>query len=208
MSTRQPQARRATIDDLSKLTPLWRAEGLATHDLEKRFKEFQVIEGADGDVLGAVGLQISSQEGRLHSETFAHPEDSDALRQQLWERVQMVANNHGIIRLWTQLESPFWHHVGFTTASGDLMVRLPGVFASDHHRPWSFYQLRSETAPAVLLDREFAVFREAEKERTEKIFRQARVLKMIAVTLAVVVLSFVIIWAFFFVRLQRQRRRR
>ena len=198
--------RRATIDDLSKLTPLWRAEGLPAHDLEKRFKEFQVIEGPDGDIFGIIGLQISGQEGRLHSETFAHPEDGDALREKLWERVQMIANNHGIIRLWTQLESPFWHHVGFTGASGDLMVRLPGVFVGDHHRPWLFYQLRSENAPMVSLDKEFAVFREAEKERTEKIFRQARALKMIAAALAVVVLCLVIFFAFFFVRLQRRRR--
>ena len=206
MSTSQPQARRATIDDLSKLTPLWRAEGLAAHELEKRFKEFQLIEGPDGDILGTIGLQISGQEGRLHSETFAHPEDGDALRQRLWERVQMIANNHGIIRLWTQLESPFWHHAGFTGASGDLMVRLPAVFAADHHRPWSFYQLRSENAPMVSLDKEFAMFREAEKERTEKMFRQARVLKMIAAALAVVVLCLVIFWAFSFFRLQRLRR--
>ena len=197
--------RRATIDDLSKLTPLWRAEGLAAHDLEKRFKEFQLIEGPDGEVLGTIGLQISGQEGRLHSETFAHPEDGDALRQQLWERVQMIANNHGIIRLWTQLESPFWHHVGFTGASGDLMVRLPGVFAGDQ-RPWAFYQLRSETASAVSLDKEFAMFREAERERTEKIFRQARVLKMIAAVLAVAVLGLVIFWAISFFQLQRRRR--
>jgi hypothetical protein len=205
MSTSQPQARRATIDDLSKLTPLWRAEGLATHDLEKRFKEFQLIEGPDGEILGTIGLQISGHEGRLHSETFAHPEDGDALRQRLWDRVQMIANNHGIIRLWTQLESPFWHHVGFTGASGDLMVRLPAVFAGDQ-RPWAFYQLRSETASVVSLDKEFAMFREAERERTEKIFRQARVLKMIAAVLAVAVLGLVIFWAISFFQLQRRRR--
>jgi len=206
MSTSQPQARRATIDDLSKLTPLWRAEGLAAHELEKRFKEFQLLEGPEGEVLGTIGLQISGHEGRLHSETFAHPEDGDALRQLLWERVQMIANNHGIIRLWTQLESPFWHHVGFTGASGDLMVRLPSVFAGDHRRAWLFYQLRSETSPVVSLDKEFAMFREAERERTEKIFRQARVLKMIAAVLAVAVLGLVIFWAISFFQLQRRRR--
>ena len=58
----------------------------------------------------------------------------------------------------------------------------------------------------VSLDKEFAMFREAEKERTEKMFRQARVLKMIAATLAVVVLGLVIFWAFSFFRLQRLRR--
>ena len=206
MSTSQPQARRATIDDLSKLTPLWRAEGLAAHDLEKRFKEFQLIEGPDGEVLGTIGLQVSGQEGRLHSETFAHPEDGDALRQRLWDRVQMIANNHGIIRLWTQLESPFWHHVGFTAASGDLMVRLPANFAGDQRRPWSFYQLRSETAAVVSLDKEFAMFREAERERTEKIFRQAKVLKVIAAMLVLAVAVLGLVWAFSFFRFQRRRR--
>jgi hypothetical protein len=197
--------RRATIDDLTKLSPLWRAEGLPAHDLEKRFKEFQLIEGPGGEILGTIGLQISGQEGRLHSETFAHPEEGDDLRQQLWERVQTIATNHGIIRLWTQLESPFWHHVGFTGASGDLMVRFPAVFAGDQ-RPWSFYQLRSETASMVSLDKEFAMFREAEREKTEQLFRQARVLKMIAAVLAVAVLGLVIFWAISFFQLQRRRR--
>ena len=199
------QARRATIDDLSKLTALWRAEGLHAHDLEKRFKEFQLIEGAGGEVAGAIGLQISGHDGRLHSETFAHPEDSDTLRQQLWERVQMIANNHGLNRIWTQFESPFWHHVGFNAASSELTGRLPGLFAGEQ-RPWFFYQLRSETAPVVSIDKEFAMFREAERERTEKIFRQARVLKMIAAVLAVGVLGLVIFWAISFFQLQRRRR--
>ena len=198
-------ARRATIDDLSKLTALWRAEGLHEHDLEKRFKEFQLIEGVGGEVAGAIGLQISGHDGRLHSETFAHPEESDSLRQQLWERVQMIANNHGLNRIWTQLESPFWHHVGFNAASSELTARLPGLFVGEH-RPWFFYQLRSETAPVVSIDKEFAMFRETERERTEKIFRQARVLKMIAAVLAVGVLGLVIFWAISFFQLQRRRR--
>jgi len=204
MST-QPQVRRATIDDLAKLGPLWRAEGLPAHELEKRFKEFQLVEGPGGEVLGAIGLQIGGQEGRLHSETFAHPEHADELRPRLWERVQMIANNHGLVRVWTQLESPFWHHLGFNTASSELAAHLPGNFVGDQ-RPWTFYQLRAEGAAAISLDKEFAMFREAERERTEKIFRQARVLKMIAVLLAVAVLGLVIVWAIYFFVLQRRRR--
>jgi N-acetylglutamate synthase-like GNAT family acetyltransferase len=199
------QARRATIDDLSKLTALWRAEGLHAQDLEKRFKEFQLIEGEGGKILGAIALQTSGHDGRLHSETFAHPEEGDALRQQLWERVQMIANNHGLNRIWTQLESPFWHHIGFNHASSELTARLPGLFAGEQ-RPWLFYQLRAEGAAAISLDKEFAMFREAERERTEKIFRQARVLKMIAAVLAVAVLGLVIFWAISFFQLQRRRR--
>ena len=204
MST-QPQVRRATIDDLAKLAPLWRAEGLQAHDLEKRFKEFQLVEGPGGEVLGAVGLQIGGQEGRLHSEAFAHPEHADELRPKLWERVQMIANNHGLLRVWTQLESPFWHHIGFNTASGDLAARLPSAFVGDQ-RPWTFYLLRAEGAAVVSLDKEFAMFREAERERTEKIFRQAKVLKLIAALIAVAVLGLVIFWAVMFFNLQRKRR--
>src|SRR5687767_6620537 len=70
MSTPQLQVRRATIDDLPKLAPLWREENLDVNDLEKRFKEFQVVEGPGGEIIGALGLQIAGQEGRLHSEVF------------------------------------------------------------------------------------------------------------------------------------------
>jgi N-acetylglutamate synthase-like GNAT family acetyltransferase len=202
----QPQVRRATIDDLPKLVPLWRAEGLPADDLEKRFKEFQVLEGPGGQVLGGVGLQISGQEGRLHSEAFAHPEHADELRPKLWERVRLISNNHGLVRLWTQLESPFWHQTGFNAASTELIARLPSAFVGDPHRSWTFYQLRGEGAATVSLDKEFAMFREAERERTEKIFRQARVLKLIAALLAVAVLGLVIFWAVMFFNLQRKRR--
>jgi hypothetical protein len=194
MSSPQSQVRRATIDDLSKLAPLWRAEGLASQDLEKRFKEFQIIE-AEGEI------QIGGQEGRLHSEVYAYPEQADVLRAQLWERVQTVATNHGLIRLWTQFEAPFWRTAGFTPASGELAARLPGSFI-ENDRPWAFVQLRSEAASTVSLDKEFAMFKEAERERTERMFRQARVLKMIAVVVAVAVLCLVILWAFYFVRLR------
>ena len=98
MSTPQLQVRRATIDDLPKLAPLWREENLDVNDLEKRFKEFQIVEGPSGEVVGAVGLQVAGQEGRLHSEVFARPEQADLAREKLWERAQILVNNHGLLR--------------------------------------------------------------------------------------------------------------
>src|SRR5688572_8151548 len=98
MSTPQLQVRRATIDDLPKLAALWRDENLDVADLEKRFKEFQVVEGPGGEILGALGLQISGQEGRLHSEVFSLPEQADIVREKLWERAQILVNNHGLVR--------------------------------------------------------------------------------------------------------------
>ena len=201
MSTPELQVRRATIDDLAKLAPLWRAEGLPSQDLEKRFKEFQILAGPDGEIAGAIGLQIGGQEGRLHSEVFAQPEQADALRAQLWERLQIVANNHGLLRLWTQFDTPYWRSAGFTPASAEFAARLPANFVVSD-RPWSFVQLRAEAASTVSLDKEFAMFKEAERERTERMFRQARVLKMVAAVVAIGVLCLVILWAFYFMRLR------
>src|SRR5689334_7905888 len=117
MTTQNPQVRRATIEDLPKLVALWQAEGLPVQTMEKRFKEFQVIAGTDDAILGVVGLEIAGLEGRLHSEAFAHPEQADDLRALFWERFQVLAQNHGLVRVWTQFATPFWTHSGFQVAS-------------------------------------------------------------------------------------------
>ena len=71
MTAQNLQVRRATIEDLPKLAALWTAEGLPVGNLEKRFKEFQLVQTEDGaEVLGAVGLQLVGNEGRLHSEAL------------------------------------------------------------------------------------------------------------------------------------------
>jgi N-acetylglutamate synthase-like GNAT family acetyltransferase len=206
MSTPQLQVRRATIDDLPKLAPLWRAENLPVEDLEKRFKEFQVAESQGGEVFGAIGLQIAGHEARVHSEVFTHPEHADALREKLWERVKVLANNHGLVRVWTQLAVPFWHQNGFAAVPAEALGKLPPAFLGDS-RPWLLVQLRPEPSSAISLDKEFAMFREAERERTERMFRQARVLKMIAAAFAVAVLFLVLFWAISFFRLQNKMRR-
>src|SRR5947207_14554276 len=102
VSTQALQVRRATVDDIPKLNTLWRQENLPCQDLEGRFKEFQVIENGSGGIAGAVGLQVSGQEGRLHSEVFEDFGQADTLRRSLWERVRTVAQNHGLVRVWTQ----------------------------------------------------------------------------------------------------------
>lgn len=186
MTTPNPQVRRATIEDLPKLVALWQDENLATPDLEKRFKEFQLVEGANGEVLAAIGLQVAGPEARLHSEVFAYHEQADELRELLWKRTQVVAKNHGLVRLWTQFATPFWNHSGFKYAPGDTLAKLPPAFGSDPH-PWQFLQLKEDSAAPVSVDKEFAMFREMEKERTDKILRQARMLKVFAVLVVLVV---------------------
>ena len=145
MTMQQPQVRRATIEDLPKLVALWQAEGLPVHDLEKRFKEFQVVEGERSAILGAIALEITGHDGRLHSEAFAHPEQADDLRAFFGERFQVVGQNHGLVRVWTQFNSPFWTHSGFQVAPAETLEKLPAAFSGDPH-PWRVLLLRPEPA--------------------------------------------------------------
>lgn len=152
-------------------------------------------------VLGAVGLRIAGHEGQLHSEVFAHAEQADALREKFWERAQILAANFGLVRLWTQFATPFWNQSGFQYASTENLTKLPESFAGDPH-PWKFLQLRPESAAPVSVDKEFAMFKQVEKERTEQLFRQARLLKIIAVVVAVAVFVLVGVWAYVFFKMQ------
>ena len=192
------QVRRATVEDLPQLTTLWQQENLPAAELETRFKEFQVVQGAGGEVLGTIGLQVSGNQGRLHSEALLHPEQSDAFRQKLWDRIALVAQNFGLVRVWIESSAPFWQHtVGFAPAGAEALAKLPPEFGNAPHG-WSVLQLKEEGAGALSIDKEFALFREAERERTEKIFRQARVLKMLAAVIAVAVFGLVVVWAVLF----------
>jgi len=203
MSTPALQVRRANIEDLPILLPLWQKENLPAKDLEGRFKEFQVVENGNGGIAGAIGLQVSGHEGRLHSEAFEDFGQADRLRGVLWERVRTVAQNHGLVRVWSQFTSPWWRAIGFDQASNELLTKLPQNFGSDR-APWLCVKLRDEVPAAVSLDKEFALFRETEREETQKVMRKARVLKVVAGVVATVVLILVVVWAIIFIRMRNQ----
>ncbi len=190
------EVRRATVEDVPKLVELWKAEQLPWPELEKRFKEFQVAVSPDGDILGALGLQIAGPEGQLHGEAFLHEEQADALRDKLWERMRNLAGNHGLVRLWTPLAAPFWHTNGLATPDKETIPRRPAAFG-DAKLPWRVVQLREETATAVSLDKEFALFQESEKRDVQRLFHQAKVMKGIALVVAMLVVLLVLVWAFF-----------
>src|SRR5207244_2965542 len=92
--------RRATLDDLEKLRNLWKIRKFDILELEKRFTEFQVACDAKGELAGSIGLQILNQQGKIHSAVFKNIEDEEILTPILWERLQAVAKNHGLFRLW------------------------------------------------------------------------------------------------------------
>src|SRR5690242_12734924 len=95
MDSSNYRVRRATLDDLPHLASLWQTMHFRTEELGKRVTEFQVAEGGDGKLLGAVALQIAERQGRVHSEGFSDFTVADQIRPLLWDRVQSVARNHG-----------------------------------------------------------------------------------------------------------------
>lgn len=191
MTLPTPQVRRATIEDLSKLVPLWTEHNLPSTQLEKRFKEFQLVDDGSGNIIGAIGVVVAGPEAVVHSEVFVDPAQADEMRTLLWERIQSVVKNHGVARLWTQLISPFWPERGFQEASLELAAQRPAIFAGTS-QVWLYLQLRDPVSIAANVDKEFALFKEAERETTERLFRRAKVLKMIAGVIALAVFLLVV----------------
>jgi N-acetylglutamate synthase-like GNAT family acetyltransferase len=197
------QVRRATVDDLPRLKELWLGAQLSPDDLEKTFTEFQVAENSQGEVVAAIALQKSGADGKLHSETFADFALSDTLRPLLWERVQRLARNHLLFRIWTEETAPFWKKdAGFSTPSRDLLNQLPAPFGAAHDG-WLALRLRDESADPNLLDAQFAIFRESERVHREKLLQRAELLKMAGTGIAVLLFLFALAVLVWFIRHRR-----
>lgn len=151
--------------------------GLPADKMEKRLTEFQVIESGDGQLAGAIGLQVIRQHGLLHSEAYTDFSVADEARQLFWERLQVIASHHGVFRLWTQELSPFWSNCGFRIVITESLVQLPDEWKRFEGK-WYTLQLKNEAALATL-EKELTVFRKAEKQRTTQTRDQARTLTTI-----------------------------
>jgi len=175
------QVRRATLDDIGALKALWQTMHFAEGELERRLTEFQVVEGPDHKVVGALGFQMAERQGRIHSETFADFAIADSIRPLFWTRLQSLAANHGIFRLWTQERAPFWTQTGFQSPNDKVLAKLPSVW-NDASSSWLTFQLKDEEAIASL-EKEFAMFMESEKQRSAQALGQAKTLKTIVTIL-------------------------
>jgi N-acetylglutamate synthase-like GNAT family acetyltransferase len=193
------KVRRATLDDIEQLTALWTLMRFPADDLARRITEFQVCEGSEGRVVGAVGLQIVQKQGLIHSEGFLDFSLADALRPMLWERLRSLAGNHGLTRFWTADPAPFWSQNGLQKATAQELEKLPAGWRPSG-REWLTLKLREDLETVMSADREFALFMESEKERSRRAIQQAKVLKYIATLLAVALFAAVLLAAFFLLR--------
>jgi len=200
MSQTHIRIRRATTDDFQSLRSLWKSMRLPVDGLEKRLTEFQVVETADGQIAGAIGIQIIRQHALLHSEGYTDFSVADAARALFWERIQTIAAHHGVFRLWTQENSPFWVRWGFQPANAETLERLPEEWKCSEEK-WLTFQLKDEEAIATA-DKELAQFRELEKQRTAETLEQARTMTK-TITIIVFALAVILIGAALFLLVRR-----
>jgi N-acetylglutamate synthase-like GNAT family acetyltransferase len=174
------RVRRATVDDLVALRTIWLSMRLPAEELEKRLKDFQVVENADGNVLGAVGIQFAKQHALLYGEGFSDFSVADAARELFWQRFEALAANHGSFRIWTQATSPFWTRWGFQIANGEIFPRLPEEWKRSDGQ-WFTLELKNEEAVTAALENKFAGFMDAEKKQTARVAEKARILKTVVI---------------------------
>jgi N-acetylglutamate synthase-like GNAT family acetyltransferase len=197
MSSLKFQARRATVDDLPRLKELWTLMRISEGDLERQLTDFQVAVDADGQVIGGIAIQMNQRHARIHSEAFEDFSLADYARPALWERIQTLATNHGLVRLWTQEQSPFWSRNGFQAASEDALRKLPAPWDRASNT-WLTIKLKDEEAVASL-DKEFSLFVEAEKQQRSQMLGRAKTLKTLAIAgIMLVALLFIAaaVWMF------------
>ncbi|HEY1662818.1 MAG TPA: hypothetical protein VGI03_10405 [Verrucomicrobiae bacterium] len=181
--------RRATVEDLVALRAIWASMRLPADELEKRLNEFQVAEGPEGTVVGAIGIQCSGQYALLYGEGFSDFSVADAARELFWDRLQTLAANHGVFRIWTTESSPFWTRWGFQPANAELLARLPEAWKATGS-PWLTFQLKDEDAVAEALSTKFAGLMDSEKAQTARVHERAKILRT-AITVAGFLIFFI-----------------
>ncbi|MSU59944.1 MAG: hypothetical protein EXS35_17545 [Pedosphaera sp.] len=181
MSAETFRIRRATVDDLATLKSLWESMRLPTDGMEKRLTEFQVAEGPDGRVVGAIGFQVSQRHGLIHSEAFLDFSVTDQVRPLFWTRLNSLALNHGVARLWTREFAPFWSHNGLLIPSDDELARLPESW-DRNAEGWLTLRLKNEVAIANA-DKEIDLLFSAEKQRTAAALDHAKIVRTVVLWL-------------------------
>ncbi|HZM01435.1 MAG TPA: hypothetical protein VFC44_00300 [Candidatus Saccharimonadales bacterium] len=197
------RTRRATTDDLEELSALWRSAHLPVAELEKQFTDFQIAESDEGKLLGAIGMQIEGNQGRVYAEAFLDFGLTDTLRPLLWQRLQVVAQNHGLFRLWTVEAAPYWKKdAGFAAPDPDVLPKLPPIFGPPS-ATWLALRLRDEGADLEHLEKALAMFKEAERAKLEILLRRGKAMRIFGTVLAGLLFLFALILLFNVLRHRR-----
>lgn len=199
MNSTDYRVRRATLEDIDSLTVIWQSMHFPIDELARRITEFQVAESGVGELLGAVGLHVSGRQGLVHSEAFGDFALAEHLRPLLWDRLQSVANNQGLLRVWTQERAPFWSHCGLVKPDAAALEKLPAAWR-ELSGGWLTLKLREDVERLTSVDKEFGIFMQAERARTQRSLQRGKVMKAIATLIAIGLLGLVIAGALYIYR--------
>jgi N-acetylglutamate synthase-like GNAT family acetyltransferase len=199
------QARRATLDDLPALRPLWEAERLDAVALEKRLTEFQVVCDETHRVVGAIAMLRHQQQGLVHSEVFEDFALADTLRPLLWERLRTVGRNHALARMWTRETSQFWRVLGFDPPDEEQLAKFPAAFGEADTGPLLTLKVRDDPFADMTPEQEEAMLKQHLRADTEKMLQQARTLRMFAYAASVVFIIVLAICGYYLLRYKNRQ---
>ncbi len=180
-------ARRATVEDLPALQALWQQAGLPWLELERFVTEFQVVPSeVEGALLAAIGLLVEGNDALLHTEAVADSEQADELRATLWRRVQIVARNQGVQRLWTQEDADYWQASGFSKAAPATVAGATATFV-DKSADWRICELIDPDKAKHLVDEQMAIWQAERAQEAEALQDKIRAFRTVAFGLAIMV---------------------
>jgi N-acetylglutamate synthase-like GNAT family acetyltransferase len=186
-----PSARRATVEDLPALQALWIEAGLPWEELEQFLGEFQVVPDETGALVAAIGLLVEGADGLLHTEAVAGraTDQADEWRSVLWRRIQIVARNQGIHRLWTQEDAPFWLTVFAPAAAETVGASAAAFLGSDPPAGWRLHELVNPAKARQLVDEQMAIWSAHQAQERVEFQRKTRTFMALALLLVAVVIA-------------------
>lgn len=172
---------------------------IPSEELESKLTEFQIAVSPDGEVAGAVGLEILERQGRIHSEVFLDFSLADGLRELLWPRLFSIAKSHGLARIWTIETAPFWKTNGLHPAKPEDLKKLPQAWSA-LKGDWLTLQLRDEEALEAALEKAVTEFKSETVLLRKKAEKPLRTLNVIATIFAVIFAGAVILASVYMLR--------
>ncbi len=196
MSAAGFKIRRVHVGDLNELRAVWRATGVYSLELEKRFTEFQIISNEKADIVASFGVHAQGKEAHIHTESYAPDAPREEIRELIWKRVQTLAENRGLMRLWAD-DQDFWKKRGFAKPGEKVLKKGIELFGSTMERRLTL-QLREEADIHKLAEAQFELFQQSSQAERERILNRGNLYKNIALAVAaLVVLGGLIGTAFF-----------
>ena len=193
------RVRRATLDDLDALTKLWQSMHLPVDELAKKITDFQVVENADAELVGPLGSKCWS----ARAGCIAKPSLTSRWRNMSVLNCGASAVGRDQQRACTgcgrRNRRRFGVGSGLAKPDPEALEKLPQPWRALKGQ-WLTLKLKEDIEEVLSADKEFAMFMQSERQRTERAFQQAKILKFVAMLLAIGILFLVIGGAFLIMR--------